>query len=105
MHKHSIEWAAGLFEGEGCIYFNGKRHSLHLGGKDLDVIQSFSEVMGVGNVIERKAKRSEEHSTIYMWQTYAADKVRHCLDVLLPHLGNRRAHKALDVLDHLELQT
>ena len=102
--KRSIEWAAGLFEGEGCIYCNGKRQSLHLGGKDLDVIQDFADTMGIGNVIQRKAKRKEEHSTIYMWQTYASSKVRRCLDMLLPHLGTRRAHKALDVLDHLELQ-
>ena len=98
----TIEWAAGLFEGEGCITYNGNRQSLHLGGKDLDVIQEFAAGMGVGNVIERKAKRKDTHSTIYMWQTYAADKVKHCLELLLPHLGQRRAYKALNCLDNID---
>ena len=54
----TIEWASGLFEGEGCITYNGNRQSLHLGGKDLDVIQDFAAVMGVGNIIERKLQAS-----------------------------------------------
>ena len=99
----SIEWAAGLFEGEGCIYSDGKRSSLHLGGKDLDVIQEFRDTVGVGNIIERKKKRKESHATIYMWQTYAGDKVSFVLGKLLPHLGQRRAYKALNCLDNIEL--
>ncbi len=104
----SIEWAAGLFEGEGCISTsidkrNGNlRHGLYLGGKDQDVIEDFSNVMGCGNVIQRKAKQREHHATIYMWQVYAKDKVRECLELLLPHLGERRAYKALNCLDDID---
>ena len=107
MHK-SIEWAAGLFEGEGCIStsttkYGKTRHGLYLGGKDKDVIEAFAAVMPYGNIHKREAKRKDFHSDIYMWQVFAKDKVRVCLDMLLPYLGDRRAHKALDVLDDLEL--
>ena len=100
----TIEWAAGLFEGEGCIYSNGKRFSLHLGGKDLDVIQEFRDTIGVGEICERKAKKKKSHATIYMWQTYAKSKVAFVLGKLLPHLGQRRAYKALNCLDDIELK-
>jgi len=105
----SIEWAAGLFEGEGCSFSgvdkrNGnQRFSLHLGGKDLDVIQEFAAVMQEGKIVERKTKRKDTHATIYMWQVYARNSVQRCLSALLPHLGNRRAYKALNILDDLEL--
>ena len=102
-----IAWAAGLFEGEGCISTsidkrNGNtRYGLYLGGKDRDVIQRFCDVMGCGNIHKRESSNSK-HADIYMWQVFAKGKVHACLDKLLPYFGDRRAHKALDVLDSLE---
>ena len=104
----TIEWAAGLFEGEGCIHTgvdkrNGNfRHSLHLGGKDKDVIEAFHSVMGTGKFYLRGAKQKEEHSDIYIWQVYAREKVRQCLELLLPYLGERRAYKAQNSLDDID---
>lgn len=58
----SIEWAAGYFEGEGCITLNwqptrkdGSKRAyllLSLGQhkRDRDVLENFAQVVGVGNI-------------------------------------------------------
>ena len=49
----SIEWAAGLFEGEGCIHKRKNQFSfeLKIDMTDLDVVQEFAESFGVGKLI------------------------------------------------------
>ena len=106
MHK-SIEWCAGLFEGEGCITWkhngNGKMYPrLYLKMTDRDVVEKFADGVGYGNVNLVRSPRSDWKDA-YAWEIAKTSEVHRILDAFLPHLGNRRAHKALDVLDHLEL--
>lgn len=73
-----------------------------MGGKDKDVVEDFHNAMGHGSVYQRIAKQKEHHSTIYMWQVYSRKKVRECLELLLPFLGERRAYTALNCLDDID---
>jgi len=101
---HTIEWAAGLFEGEGCLNDSRRKYpALNLSMCDKDVVNNFAEVVGYGKV--HKMERPSPRKTIYRWEVNKRSEVRRILDLLLPHLGLRRAYKALNILDDLELAT
>ena len=104
---HTIEWAAGLFEGEGCIsYKHGKYNTyprLYLKMTDKDMVEKFAEVVGYGNVNYVPTKK--EWKDAYAWEICKASEVRRIIAAMLPYLGLRRAYKALNILDDLELAT
>jgi hypothetical protein len=101
---NELAWAAGVFEGEGCIRLtttNGSTYGrLCMNMTDYDVMERFHKIMG-GNF--RNAGKLPSGKTKWDWDIGQTKLVRLALIKLLPFLGNRRAHKALDVLDHIEL--
>ena len=105
---HSIEWAAGLFEGEGSMTQDKRRnqsYQLVLRMTDKDVVEAFRDVVGYGNVVELHPPNHKKKgwSKFYSWTCCKRDQVRFILGKLLPYFGNRRAYKALNILDDLEL--
>jgi hypothetical protein len=101
-----LAWAAGLFEGEGCLSSSprGKRRNgvqLRLGSTDLDVVQRFAEVVACGT-IQPPRKWSGEHrkhwKPLHDWCLYDAASVAYVIEMLLPWFGERRRAKALEVL-------
>lgn len=101
----TIEWAAGLFEGEGCITTadNGRYTSLQLEMTDEDIVDEFAKLMGYGNVRYKIRKDHPEWKPTYRWTCQKKDEVVRILDLLLPYLGLRRGYKALNCLDNIEL--
>jgi hypothetical protein len=100
-------WAAGLFDGEGCIHIgrqtkapHNKYYQLTLGMNDLDVVERFADLWGVGKVWTRHA--TAKWNTFYYWRISKRTEVARILAAMLPYFGNRRAHKALDILDDIE---
>jgi hypothetical protein len=102
-----IAWAAGLFEGEGCITLsepidkrNGMQHSyiaLELRMTDKDVVDRFHEVVGyIGNMHYAKGQ-TVKHKGVWGWRcTRRAD----CIKVILmfwPYLGERRKARAIEI--------
>lgn len=45
-----LAWAAGLFEGEGCLSFAGVAPTLKLVMTDEPIVRKFHEVIGDGNI-------------------------------------------------------
>ena len=101
MLANHIAWAAGLFEGEGTI---SRNNQLVLRMTDQDVVQRFADIMGVGNVVELHPPnhKAKGWAPFYSWSIQRRDEVKRILDMFLPYFGDRRAHKALDILDRLE---
>ena len=99
----TIEWCSGLFEGEGCITRVGTtgRWHVEIEMSDKDVIETWHKTMGLTTKITERPSRNGRKVT-YLSQTRKKSEVRRILSAMLPHLGNRRAHKALDCLDELE---
>ena len=97
----TIEWAAGLFEGEGNIYKRPdvNRFSLTVGMTDKDVVDWFHEVMGVGN---RYIRKRDGRQDLFVWQAEKKTDVRFCLEKMVRHFGQRRAYKALNCLDNID---
>ena len=107
--QKSIEWAAGLFEGEGCIsHFNKnvKRNDpWHLKVKmtDEDVLQDFFKIVGCGKLYGpyHPPSMKPHHKTYWTYMLYKTSDVLRVLRLLLPYLGKRRAAKAREVIKDL----
>ena len=93
-------WAIGLFEGEGCIYvaneYKGGRVQIRM--TDLDVCKRFASIMGWPEPYKVKVPGKPQYHT----QLATKSKVVEWLQKVLPYLGDRRACKALDLLDRID---
>lgn len=96
----SWAWAAGLFEGEGCI-----RHSrgtscrrLALNMTDLDVLQTFQAVVGAGSLRERKQNVPKHWKRSWAWNCSTWSEVERIGRRMLPYLHARRRAKMQELL-------
>jgi hypothetical protein len=103
----SFEWATGLFEGEGCLYKDKRSNgwTLQLRMTDRDVVQTFADVMNTGNKVHSEKTNSQlpHWKPVYRWTCSRKSEVTRILELMLPHLGQRRAYKALNCLDDYDL--
>lgn len=100
-------WAAGLFEGEGCLTISHGRQPngsiyrqprLKLNSTDRDVVERFHRIIGVGSVIEDRAQERRGWKRQWSWIAGSRDDVRETVIRLFPLLGNRRQARAVDIL-------
>jgi hypothetical protein len=97
-----IAWAGGLFEGEGTITLVGSKYkqpSLRLGMVDLDIVERFRDVVGVGAIYTER--RPAPRQDLYRWVTNRRSDCLRVVSELWPHLGDRRRARALEVLPEL----
>ena len=99
----TIEWAAGLFEGEGCITHNSNGlPRLIMSMTDEDVMESFRDIIGVGNVHLKKGKFKAHWKPAWEWTISKQTYVYRILEDMLPYFGHRRAYKAQNSLDAID---
>src|SRR4051812_10898075 len=85
-----IAWAAGLFEGEGCLRVNdtygAKRPRAELVSTDEDVVRRFHAIVGVGNVHGPYPSRNPErgHKPKTVWACAARADFAHVAALLEP---------------------
>ena len=101
--KKTIEWFAGLFEGEGCIYRNDKKRIIVMTIKmtDWDVIQNILRTIKVGRIIKRKPFDNPNWKRTYEWILSNRNDVMDLANEILPFMGNRRSAKIKEVLNGL----
>lgn len=99
----TIDWAAGLFEGEGHIPRHDTRrgYSLSLGMTDFDVVKEFEKTIGCGKIRECEQPKSH-HKNMYRWSVTDKANVRTVLEKLVPFFGLRRGYVALNYLDIID---
>jgi hypothetical protein len=91
--REQIAWAAGLFEGEGCVYMQrGKYAHLILSTTDEDVVRRFHRVMGCGVVYQQDDPRPN-HKPVWHWRCWNRDDVENIYRLFAPWLGERRDEK------------
>jgi len=102
-----IAWAAGLFEGEGTIYFynQSKRYKLGLKMTDKDVMDKFFNIFKVGRLYgpytpKEKKLNGENRKDFWIWQCWNHSEVNGLLKKLLPYFGKRRAAKTIEALSY-----
>jgi hypothetical protein len=93
-----VAWAAGLFEGEGCVTTGGsmRQAELSLETTDPDVLESFRRVVGVGAVTTLPERRAH-HKPTHRWRTAKRSEVEHVMSLLWPFLHARRRARWLEV--------
>jgi len=92
----SIEWAAGLYEGEGyCSFVKTKRWKLALKMTDEDVVRAIHKVTGVGNVSgpHHYPSTPNHYKSIYEWAVYKKDDIFKVICDFYPYMGERRRAK------------
>jgi len=99
-NREDIIWAAGLFEGEGCIttsssHTERKLWRLILVMKDKDVIDKLHSVMKFGNVTPR-VKVDQ-----WCWEVGRQPHVYALIVAMYPWLGDRRKARAREAMKYL----
>ena len=102
----SIEWAAGLYEGEGCTWWKGSNWALAVKMTDLDVVQYFRNTFGFGNVRgpyfeKSKLAKGWNCKPYYKYEIGAKKDVATVLQLILPYLCKRRGEHAQKVLNEI----
>ncbi len=97
-------WAAGLFEGEGCITRNQPNGcTLEMVSTDLDVLQKFLTIVKVGKIQGPIRNRNFKpyYKTQYRWRLSAKKDIIFVWDLIGPHMGIRRTAKFEEFRDRL----
>lgn len=98
-----IAWMAGLFDGEGSIVFRGVNTvSLMLQMTDKDIVETWQERAGCGQVKIYYDKRATDRKTLYYWQASHKDDVSRLLLMMIPWLGERRKAKSMEAIERLK---
>ena len=125
MGRHSLTlknfiWAAGLFEGEGSLYFSRNFWTVRVSMTDLDIVERFAAIWDLNlnkrsarmlnnspSTIRRKAAQvsSSEMKTQWYAQTGARDKVFQIVCDIYPYLGERRREKCDEFLQWYAAKT
>jgi|ERR1700729_2474300 len=102
-----IAWLAGLFEGEGCIYFEKKGSvSITIKMTDRDIIERVHKMVPCKKISTVHPKPAQPHykqpKPQYGWNHRHEDDVRPFLEAILPYLGERRGKKTREALSHYD---
>ena len=102
----SIEWAAGIYEGEGwlCPKYKDPKKQWKLGVTmtDYDVVKSFHETLQVGKFYGPKRKPSMKSHWKSYWQLDVTDSddIFKVICDFYPYMGERRRAKFDEFLTH-----
>jgi hypothetical protein len=90
-----IAWAAGLFEGEGCISLQQRgKPALTLGMCDEDAVRRFHTIIGVGQVYgPYNDKNHPDWSPKWVWKAVNRKDVPQVYMMLRPWLCQRRGQR------------
>lgn len=107
MEDVHIAWAAGLFEGEGCILILDRSSDDHhqiatvrlaITMTDKDILERFCEVAECGKVGPERRYGREHHKPAYVWQISNRADAERLLLAFLPWFGERRSARAHEAL-------
>ena len=90
-----VAWAAGLFEGEGCLTVTDGQPVMRLTSTDEDSPHRFYEIVGAGKVYG-PYNQGPPRKPNWVWVAYAIDALL-TIQLLSPWLGNRRRARAAEL--------
>lgn len=85
MDRFELAWAAGFFDGEGCIRLARGYPNLHLGQTDRRPLDRFRAAVGGGNVTGPYDKRNSR--PMFQWTCYTREEVERIVNLLWPYLS------------------
>ena len=102
--QKSIEWAAGLFEGEGWISPFHKGWQVAISSTDKDVLEEFLKTVQLGKLYGpyRRTSFKAHYKDQYEWRLTNAPLVFKFLHQFLPYLCIRRSLRASEAIESLK---
>lgn len=106
--NRGIQWAAGLFEGEGSFTLQKKRRNsgrvwaalvMAVGSTDREVLVEFQKIVGEGNITEVGVLSGRK--PMYRWQVSGSGAER-AAAMLKPYLFSRRQARLEEQLKEVE---
>jgi hypothetical protein len=97
--EEEVAWAAGFFEGEGCVTQVGAQFTVALVNTDKDVIDRFDDIVGIGRVYgpyEGDDQDGYKRKRVYRWVASGYDGYD-VMQFLAPWLSSRRLGRAFDL--------
>lgn len=96
--KDKIDWATGLFEGEGTIYRNDNKRLfiMSVQMKDEDIVKRFNEVVNCGKVFKRKPYKG--YAPMWEWRLTKINDILRLAKLILPFMGKRRTEQILKAI-------
>ena len=102
--KKTIEWFAGLYEGEGCVgYYSNRCLIMALGSNDKDVLEQIVSILGVGKVRKKYRSSNPNHNQQYVWTLSKRNDVFKVIGQILPYMGKRRTQQITKAIKGLRL--
>lgn len=83
-------WAAGLFEGEGCVSWTGTGVRITVQMVDADIVARWGAVVGSGRLLGPYQPTVAGRKPYYQWTICKSDDVEAALIRFRPWLGQRR---------------
>ena len=100
----SIEWAAGIYEGEGCLTFNksGGNWCMKVKMTDRDVVENFIRTVNfIGRYYPNKRYPSmkKDDKTNFIWELNRKDHIFELIMLFYPVVCERRQEKMREFLN------
>jgi len=101
MDTHELAWAAGFFDGEGCVRtarnarsgFGYRFVRATIGQRDRAVLDRFQAAVGFGKVTGPFVTQTRNGAPMYRWETAARDRVHLLCWSLWPWLSPVKRHQ------------
>lgn len=100
INKKDLLWLAGLIEGDGCIWSQGKRAAIGLGLTDEDVIKKAACLLNCSYY--SRPPHKEDWKPVYAFHI-KSEKAIAIMDALYPYMGIRRQHQILKTKELWEM--
>jgi hypothetical protein len=101
--KTDLAWAAGFYDGEGCMSCAKCRDShqvyIAIAQKDIRPLLKFQAIFGVGKIRPRFGNSSfKEKAWINIWRTDNFTEVKRIYNLMKPYLSQMKIDQAEDVI-------
>lgn len=102
--RPELAWAAGLFEGEGCISLSRPKNSKNsayptaaIGMTDKEPIERFFRAVSIGR-LQGPYKKSGSRKDVWEWRAHGLEQVEQVLALFWRYLSPRRKARAAEVI-------
>jgi len=99
----TIEWFAGLYEGEGCIGYASRALFMTIGSNDEDVLKEIVKLLKCGKVRKKYLPTNPNHNQQYVWTLHRRNDVLNVVNKILPYMGLRRTQQILRAIKGLSV--
>ncbi len=101
-----LAWAAGFFDGEGNIRYNGHSRGLSASVSqcELEPLERFLAAVGRGRIYGPYTNGQRTKNPVWRWDITGSKQVVEAMDVLLPYLSSVKSSAYHDALVKMDLQ-